>query len=78
MYLRADEQRVGSQLAVGARLQKQNGGLEHAMTDEHNLVPSSWSEGEAYKSSQDAELSLNAAIRGVEIARSYEGVSGYF
>jgi hypothetical protein len=36
------------------------------------LGPSGRSEGEAYKSSQDAELSLNAAILRVEIARSYE------
>src|ERR1700688_1050503 len=42
------------------------------MIDEHNLVLFSRSEGDAYKSSQDAELSLNAAILRVEIARSYE------
>ena len=42
------------------------------MIDEHNLVLSGRSEGEAYKSSQDAEQSLNAAILRVEIARSYE------
>ena len=42
------------------------------MIDEHNLVLSGQSEGEAYKSSQAAELSLNAAILRVEIARSYE------
>src|SRR5260370_24822445 len=42
------------------------------MIDEHNLVPSGRSEGEAYKSSQDAELGLNAAILRVEIARSYD------
>jgi hypothetical protein len=42
------------------------------MIDEHNLVPSSRSEGEAYKSSQAAELSLNAAILRAEISRSYE------
>jgi hypothetical protein len=42
------------------------------MIDEHNFVPSGRSEGEAYKSSQVAELSLNAAILRVDIARSYE------
>ena len=42
------------------------------MIDEHNWVPSGRSKGEAYKSSQDAELSLNAAILRAEIARSYE------
>src|SRR3984885_15755853 len=42
------------------------------MIDEHNLVLFSRSEGDAYKSSQAAELSLNAAILRAEIARSYE------
>ena len=42
------------------------------MIDEHNLVPFSGSGSDAYKSSQAAELSLNAAILRVEIARSYE------
>jgi len=42
------------------------------MIDEHNLVPFSRFEGDAYKSSQAAELSLNAAILGAKIARSYE------
>jgi len=42
------------------------------MIDEHNLVPFSRFEGDAYKSSQAAELSLDAAILGAEIARSYE------
>src|SRR5260370_27537511 len=42
------------------------------MGDEHNLVLFSRSEGDAYKSSQAAELSLNAAILRAEIARSYE------
>jgi hypothetical protein len=32
------------------------------MIDEHNFVPFSRSEADAYKSSQAAELSLNAAI----------------
>src|ERR1700674_1545630 len=42
------------------------------MIDEHNLVLFSRSEGDAYKSSQAAELSLNAAILRAEIARGYE------
>ena len=42
------------------------------MIYEHNLVLFSRSEGDAYKSSQAAELSLNAAILRAEIARSYE------
>jgi hypothetical protein len=42
------------------------------MIDEHNLVLFSGSEGDAYKSSRAAELSLNAAILRAEIARSYE------
>jgi hypothetical protein len=42
------------------------------MIDEHNLVPFSRSEGDAYKSSQTAELSLNASILRAEIAGSYE------
>jgi hypothetical protein len=42
------------------------------MIDEHNLVLFSRSEGDAYQSSQAAELSLNAAILRAEIARSYE------
>jgi hypothetical protein len=42
------------------------------MIDEHNLVFFSRSEGDAYKSSQAAELSLNAAILRAETARSYE------
>jgi hypothetical protein len=42
------------------------------MIDEYNLVPFSRSEGDAYKSSQAAELSLNAAILRAEIASSYE------
>ena len=48
------------------------------MIDEHNLVPFSRSEGDAYKSSQAAELSLNAAILRAEIARSYEEVLDVF
>jgi hypothetical protein len=42
------------------------------MIDEHNLIPFSGSAGDAYKSSQAAELSLNAAMLRAEIARSYE------
>jgi hypothetical protein len=42
------------------------------MIYEHNLVLFSRSEGDAYKSSKAAELSLNAAILRAEIARSYE------
>jgi hypothetical protein len=42
------------------------------MIDEHDLVLSSRPEGDAYKSSQSAELSLNAAILRAEISRSYE------
>ena len=42
------------------------------MTDEHNLVPISRSEGDAYKNSHAADLSLNAAILRAEIARGYE------
>src|ERR1700674_3691027 len=42
------------------------------MIDEHNLVLLSRSEGDAYKSSQAAELILNAAILRAEIAGSYE------
>src|SRR6202040_359531 len=42
------------------------------MIDEHNLVPISRSEGDAYKNSHAAELCLNAAILRAEIARSYE------
>ena len=47
------------------------------MIDEHNLVLFSRSEADAYKSSQAAELSLNAAIlrrNRQELRR----VSGYF
>jgi hypothetical protein len=43
------------------------------MIAEHNLIiPFSRSAGDAYKSSQAAELSLNAAILSAEIARSYQ------
>src|SRR5208282_6424838 len=42
------------------------------MIDEHNLAPFGRFEGDAYKSSQAAELTLNAAILRAEIARSYE------
>jgi hypothetical protein len=37
------------------------------MIDEHNFVLCSRSEGDAYKSSHSAELSLNAAILRAEI-----------
>jgi hypothetical protein len=40
--------------------------------DAHNLVAFGRFDGDAYKSSQAAELSLNAAILRAEIARSYE------
>jgi len=42
------------------------------MIDEYNLVPFSWSEGDTYKNSHAAELSLNAAILRAEIARGHE------
>jgi hypothetical protein len=42
------------------------------MIDEHDLVLCSRSEGDAYKSSYSAELSLNAAILRAEISKSYE------
>jgi hypothetical protein len=42
------------------------------MIDEHDLVLCSRSEGEAYKSSHSAELSLNAAILRADISKSYE------
>jgi len=42
------------------------------MIDEYSFAPFSRSEGDAYKSSQAAELSLNAAIVRADIARSYE------
>jgi hypothetical protein len=42
------------------------------MIDEHDLVLCSQSEGDAYKSSHSAELSLNAAILRAEISKSYE------
>jgi hypothetical protein len=48
------------------------------MIDEHNLVLFSRSEGDAYKSSQAAELSLNVAILRAEIARSYDEFLGIF
>jgi hypothetical protein len=40
------------------------------MIHEDNLAPFSRSEGDAYKSSQAAELSLNAAILGADISRA--------
>jgi hypothetical protein len=42
------------------------------MTHENKLMTVSQFEGNAYKSSQAAELALNAAILRAEIARSYE------
>ena len=42
------------------------------MTPENNRMTVSQFDGNAYKSSQAAELSLNAAILCAEIARSYE------
>jgi hypothetical protein len=42
------------------------------MIDEHNLATVGRSDGDAYESSQAAELTLNAAILRAEIARSYE------
>ena len=42
------------------------------MTHENNLMTVSQFDGNAYKSSQAAELTLNAAILRAEIARSYE------
>jgi hypothetical protein len=42
------------------------------MTHENNLMTASQFDGNAYKSSQAAELILNAAILRAEIARSYE------
>jgi hypothetical protein len=46
--------------------------MEGPMTHENNLVTVSQFDGNAYKSSQAAELTLNAAILRAEIARSYE------
>jgi len=43
-----------------------------ALTQEDNLGSVSRFDGDAYKSSQAAELALNAAILNAEIARSYE------
>ena len=42
------------------------------MIDEHNLVAVDRFDGDVYKSSQAAELALNAAILHAEIGRSYE------
>ena len=42
------------------------------MIDEHNVVAVSRFHGHAYKNSQAAELTLNAAILHDEIAGSYE------
>jgi hypothetical protein len=46
--------------------------MENPMTRENNLVTVSQFDGNTYKSSQSAELTLNAAILRAEIARSYE------
>jgi hypothetical protein len=46
--------------------------MRTSMIDEHNLVTSDRSEGDAHKSSHSAELSLNAAILRADISRSYE------
>jgi hypothetical protein len=46
--------------------------MEEPMTHENNLATISQIDGNAYESSQAAELSLNAAILRAEIARSYE------
>jgi hypothetical protein len=48
------------------------------LIDEHNLVAFGRFDGDAYKSSQAAELSLNAAILRAEIARSYEAFLDIF
>src|SRR6267143_1400819 len=45
---------------------------EDSMTRENNHMTVSQFDGNAYKSSQAAELTLNAAILRAEIARSYE------
>ena len=76
MCLRAGE--LTSRLSIDGRRHiammhsKTNGAWRTPMIDEHNLVPFSRSEGDAYKSSQTAELSLNASILRAEIAGSYE------
>src|SRR6266478_2585310 len=46
--------------------------LRTPMVDEHNVGAVSRFDGDAYKSSQAAELILNAAILRAEIAGSYE------
>jgi hypothetical protein len=46
--------------------------MENPMIHENNLVTVSKFDGNAYKNSQAAELTLNAAILRAEIARSYE------
>jgi hypothetical protein len=46
--------------------------MEDPMTHENNLVTVSQVDGNGYKRSQAAELTLNAAILRAEIARSYE------
>jgi len=48
------------------------------MIDEHNVVAVSRFDGDPYKSSQAAELTLNAAILRAEIARSYEELLDIF
>jgi hypothetical protein len=42
------------------------------MIDEHNVVVVDWFDGDAYKNSQVAELTLNTAILCAEIGRSYD------
>ena len=46
------------------------------MIHENNLVAVSHSDGNAYRSSEAAELTLNAAILRAEIARTYEEFLG--
>jgi hypothetical protein len=46
--------------------------LRTPIINEHNVVAVSRFDGDAYKSSQAAELTLNAAILRAEIAGSYE------
>jgi hypothetical protein len=42
------------------------------MINENNIVVADWFDGDAYKSFQVAELTLDAAIQRAEIARGYE------
>src|SRR6266852_877917 len=70
--MRADE--LPSRLSVDGRRRtpKRKRRRRTRMIDEHDLVLCSRSEGEAYRSSHSAELSLNTAILRAEISRSYE------